>query len=87
MAPEEADALRDEYLRVPAANRADVHIALVIDVGDDHPDLVDVAGEHDRRAARRVHDCHRVAGHIGVHLSREAARLLPPDGGGGAFVP
>ena len=50
---EEANALRDEHLRIPAADPRDVHVAILIDVLDDHADLVNVPGEHDDRDARR----------------------------------
>ena len=47
----ELDALADEDLRVPAADAGEAQEALVVDVGDDQADLVDVAD--DRRASGR----------------------------------
>ena len=44
----EPDSLGDQHLRIPPANRRDVRKALVIDVGHDDADLVDVTCEHDR---------------------------------------
>ncbi len=40
-------ALADEDLRVPAADLAEPQVTLVVDVGDDQPDLVDVAHHHE----------------------------------------
>ena len=49
----EHDALADEDLRVPAADFAEPQVAVVVDVGDDQPDLVDVA-HHEQPRARRA---------------------------------
>ena len=50
----EHDALADEDLRVPAADLAEPQVAVVVDVRDDQPDLVDVPHHEQppRRAAR-----------------------------------
>jgi hypothetical protein len=45
------EALADQHLRVPASHRAKPQKAVVVDVGDDQPDLVDVA--HHEQAPRR----------------------------------
>jgi hypothetical protein len=39
------DALADEDLRVPAADGGEAQEARVLDMGDDEPDLVDVADD------------------------------------------
>ena len=46
---EKTDALTDEHLRIPAANRRDVNESVVVDVLNDETDLIEVAVEHDRR--------------------------------------
>ena len=43
------DPLADEDLRVPAADRGEPEEALLVDVGDDQPDLVDVADDGEQR--------------------------------------
>ncbi len=48
----EHHALADEDLRVPAADGAEPQVALIVDVRDDQPDLVDVA--HHQQPPRRV---------------------------------
>src|SRR5262249_32690113 len=46
---DEADSLPDEDLRIPSADWRDEDVAVFVDVGDDHTDLIDVPREHDRR--------------------------------------
>ena len=48
----ERDPLADEHLRVPAADFAEPQLAVVVDVGDDQADLVDMA--HHQQAARAL---------------------------------
>jgi hypothetical protein len=79
---DEADALGDENLRIPAADRRDVDEALVVDVLDDEADLVDVAVEHDRRRPCRIDDGDTVAGDIATHFGRERTGLIAPDSRG-----
>ena len=43
------DPLADEDLGIPAADRGEVEEALVVDVGDDQADLVDVPDDRDQR--------------------------------------
>jgi hypothetical protein len=45
------DALADEDHRVPAADLAEPQQPVVVDVGDDQPDLVDVTEDRDERPA------------------------------------
>src|SRR6185437_5755174 len=74
---EKADALRDQHLRVPAANGRDVRVAVIVDVLHDDADLVDVPRDHDRRTAVTIHTGHAVAVHVAAHL-REWCGLVPP---------
>ena len=78
---DESKTLADEYLWIPAADRLDVAVALIIDVVDDDADLIDVAGEHDRRTTVALHFREAVAGDVAAHL-RELLRLVAPDFGG-----
>jgi hypothetical protein len=82
---EDADALGDEHGGDPAADAAEPQVALVVDVGDDQADLVDVAEHGHRllavRVDRRVAGAERVAVDVG-----EAGRVLAPDRGGLALV-
>ena len=64
----EHHALADEDLRVPAADLAEPQVALVVDVGDDQPDLVDVA--HHEQPPRRA-ACRAV---LRRHAARAACR-------------
>src|SRR5687767_15625752 len=75
---DEAQPLPDQHLGIPAADRLDVGVALVVDVRDDHADLVDVAGQHDRRFALSVHFSDAIAGDIAANFC-ELARLVAPD--------
>ncbi len=74
---EEPDPLRNENLRVPSANRRDVRVSLVVNVSDDHANLVDVAGQHDCRSATGVHFGDAVSGDVGSHRG-ELRGLFPP---------
>ena len=62
------DALPDEDLRVPAADRSGIKIAIVVDVLDDHADLVAVTGHHDLDRRVGVFDCHDIAVDVGADL-------------------
>ena len=76
--------LTDEDLRVPAADGRKPQVAVVVDVGDDHADLVDVA-HYEQPLGRTVkavlgrHERERRAHHVGAQL-RERARRLQPHG-------
>ena len=70
------DPLADEDLRVPAADAGEAQEAVVLDVGDDHADLVDVAHDRQRRAAAgALHAGPRGAHHVGADLGE---RATPP---------
>jgi hypothetical protein len=76
--------LADQDLGVPAADRAEGEGAVVVDVGDDQADLVDVPGQQHLLRARRdigPQAGDGVAVHIGRHLGAEALGLGPPDAG------
>src|SRR5688572_25245591 len=79
---EEADALPDEHLRIPTADRADVREPLVVDVLHDEPDLVDVTIEHDGRRAFGIDLGEAVAGDVTPDFRGEGLRLFAPYAGG-----
>ena len=67
----ERDALADEDLRVPAADAGEAQEAVVVDVGDDQADLVDVADDRQRRAAAgALHARPGGAHHVGARPRR-----------------
>ena len=73
------DALRQQHLRQPAADAAEVQEALVVDVRHREPDLVDVTDERERRAAGGPADTRdRGAERVGRDLG-EALRGTTPD--------
>src|SRR5689334_17410971 len=86
-APEKADALPDEDLRIPPTNRRRIHEAVVVDVLDDEADLVDVTVEHDGRRAARVDLRHAVAGDVRRYALSEARCFLAPDASGWPLEP
>ena len=69
------DPLTDEDLRVPAPDRSEVEEALLVDVGDEEPDLVDVAHGREERLGTLLADL-RDRGPDAVGAS--AARTTPP---------
>ncbi len=78
----EHDPLADEDLRIPAADLAEPQVAVVVDVRDDQPDLVDVA--HHEQPPRRVvvavgggNERQRRADDIGADLRELAGGLAP----------
>ena len=77
------DPLADQDLRVPAADRGEPEEALLVDVGDDQPDLVDVADHREQR--RGVADAgDRGADAVAAELGEGGG--LAPDVGGRALV-
>ena len=73
VARRDLDALPDEDHRVPAADRPEPQQALVVDVGDDQADLVDVADDrHERPRPGAGHARHRVAHDVAGDLGGEA---------------
>ncbi len=82
---EEPHPLPDEHLRVPAAHSCERQKAIVVDIADHQPDLVDMAGQqHARRAA--LQNSEHIAAHIGADLIGEGGGLLAPDPGGRGLV-
>ena len=83
------DALADQDLRVPAADRPEPQVALVVDVGDDQPDLVDVAHHEQARRARASKPCFGATRASGVPITsvltsaNALGRVAPHRGGGG----
>jgi hypothetical protein len=65
----DGQALADEDLRIPAADAHEAQEAVVVDVGDDQPDLVDVADHGQGRAAGR-------AGHARPDRAHDVGRDL-----------
>ena len=78
VATDETQTLSDQHLWIPATDRLDVGVALIVDVVDDDADLVDVTGQHDRWLAFAADLGEAVAGDIAAHF-REFFRLFPPD--------
>ena len=76
---QDRDALTDEHLRVPPADRGDVHEAIIIDVCDLQADFIDVSCEHDSRTSRWVHHRERVARDVRVYAVRKGLGVLAPD--------
>ena len=71
------DPLADQDLRVPAADRQEPRVALLVDVGDRQPDLVDVADDRDQRpVAGAGHAGDRGADPVGLEL-RERGGVAP----------
>ena len=54
VARRDLEPLADEHDRVPAADRGEPQVAVVVDVVDDQPDLVDVADDREHRAVARA---------------------------------
>jgi hypothetical protein len=82
----DAQALPDEDLWVPTADPHEAQEAVIVDVGDDEPDLVDVADHGQRGAAGRTgHAGPDRAHHIGRDLG-VGRRGIAEDGGRGGLV-
>ena len=85
--------LADELLRIPAADRVRVDVAVLVDVRDDQADLVGVAGEHHAQRRVRIATGDDVAVQVGAHVVGEIGDVLPHDflhrllvaGGAGRF--
>jgi hypothetical protein len=76
-------ALADEDLRIPAADGPEPQVAVIVDVGHDQADLVDVP-DHEQpsrfplEAVLGGHPRERGPEHVGAHVG-ELARRLAPD--------
>jgi len=85
-AAKDANTLTDQHLRVPPTDRGHVEVAIVIYVGDDKANLVDVPGKHHRRRAARVDHRDAVAGDVTADLG-ELPRVLAPYAGWARLEP
>src|SRR4051812_3590906 len=74
---DEAESLPDENLRIPAPDRLNVAVSLIIDVADDDSDFIDVSGEHDGRRTAAIHFRETVARDITAYF-RELLCLIAP---------
>src|SRR2546427_5823039 len=72
---EDHDALAHEHLRVPAADRGEVEVPLVVDVRYLEPDLVDVTRQHQPRPALGVERRDRVAVDVGRRSEEHTSEL------------
>ena len=72
-------SLADELLRIPAADRVRVDVAVLVDVRDDEADLVGVAGVHHAERRVRVANGDDVAVQIGADLVGKIGGVLPDD--------
>ena len=73
------DPLADQDLRVPAADRQEPGEALLVDVGDRQPDLVDVADDRDQRPVAGAGDAgDRGADPVGLELGERRRRRATP---------
>ena len=72
---------------IPAPDLAEAQVALVVDVRDVQPDLVDVTDHGQRRPAGGPgNPRERGAEMVGAHVLRERRAALPPDAGGIGLV-
>lgn len=76
---EKAHPLAHEHLGIPAAEPCQVDEAVLIDVGHDHPDLIDMPGEHQPGAATRVELGVGIASGITPHPIGEALGFGAPN--------
>ncbi len=81
----DGDPLADQYLWVPATDRGEVEEALLVDVGDDQADLVDVADDGDMGLGIVGADGGDAAAEPVGRDGRETGGVAP-DFGGIAFV-
>ena len=77
LARQDVEPLADEHDRVPAADRREPQVAVVVDVVDDQPDLVDVPGDRQHRPVARPADARdgradRVLRDVGERRARVA---------------
>ena len=85
----ELGALADEDLGVPTADADEAEKAAVVDMGDDQPDLVDVADDREEwgSAGRAGHAGDGRAHQVDRHVVCELAAGRGEDGGRRGFVP
>jgi len=75
---QQADALPDEHLWVPAADPGEIEEAVIVDIGDDDANLINVAGEQ-QAGFTTLQDGGAAAADIGVNLIGEGRRFFAPD--------
>ena len=81
------DPLADEDLSIPASDGAKPQEPVVVDVGEDQPDLVDVPHDGQARAVRRAGDARRAGpDNVARHVQAGFAAAREPDVGGGGLV-
>jgi len=80
-AREDLDALSDQHLGRPAAEATEEENAVVVDVGDDQADLVNVAEEREQRRflTGRTNPRDRASHPVDLDLVGELGRGLAPD--------
>ena len=59
-------ALRDEHLWVPTADRLEVDVAVVVDVGDNDANLINMTGQQNRGTAVPFYRGEAVSQHVGL---------------------
>ena len=70
----------------PAADLAELHVAVAVDVRDVQPDLIDVAHDRQERSTRGSRDPReRRTDVVGAHFGGESRAIFPPDLGRSAF--
>src|SRR5215217_2324051 len=81
--PGDAETLSDHDLVVPAAEWREPEEALLVDVGNNEANLVDVSGEQDFRCVRRIvprfDPGKRAANNVVGYLVRERRSFVSPD--------
>jgi hypothetical protein len=82
----DSDSLADDDSIVPSANLIEPKEALIVDVGDHQPDLVDVTLDHDFRTSFVLHAGKGVAEHITKDLVGESRCFFPPNSGWRTFI-
>ena len=77
--------LTDQYLRIPTPDATKRQMPLVVGVGDDQPDLVDMPGHHDAGPATGVEGGEHVAVGIAADVLAEGLGPATPHRGRPGF--
>src|SRR5690606_16378867 len=85
VAPEDAQALANQDLRVPPPDAIDIEEPIAVDMSDDEPDLVDVPGEHDPGSSLRSQHGDGIPVDVRLDTVGDAFRLGAPDACCGKF--
>ena len=72
-------SLADQHLRIPTADRLHVDEAFVVDVLDDQPDLIAMAGEHDPQRGIGVFHHDDVAVQVGADFVGKILRVIADE--------